>query len=75
MRKEDPQELRDFLNDVRQASYSIRNHIERNFGAKEQEYITDKFAIGDPSKIPETKDEKPSEKHPEREKAKSQPER
>lgn len=49
------------LNDVRQASYSIRNHIERNFGAKEQEYITDEFAIGDPVKIPETKDEKPSE--------------
>ena len=46
--KKDPQELRDFLNDVRQASYSIRNHIERNFGAKEQEYITDEFAIGDP---------------------------
>lgn len=45
----------------RQASYSIRNHIERNFGAKEQEYVTDEFAIGDPVKIPETKDEKPSE--------------
>ena len=69
-------ELRDFLNDVRQASYSIRNHIERNFGAKEQEYITDEFAIGDPVKIPETKDEKPSEKASGKEKkAKSQPER
>ena len=34
-------------------NYSIRNHIERNFGAKEQEYITDEFAIGDPVKIPE----------------------
>ena len=74
--KKDPQELRDFLNDVRQASYSIRNHIERNFGAKEQEYITDEFAIGDPVKIPETKDEKPSEKASGKEKkAKSQPER
>lgn len=71
-----PQELRDFLNDVRQASYSIRNHIERNFGAKEQEYITDEFAIGDPVKIPETKDEKPSEQVSGKEKkAKSQPER
>ena len=57
--KKDPQELREFLNDVRQASYSIRNHIERHFSAKEQEYITDEFAIGDPVKIPETKDEKP----------------
>ena len=74
--KKDPQELRDFLNDVRQASYSIRNHIERNFGAKEQEYITDEFAIGDPVKIPETKDEKPSEKASGKEKkAKNQPER
>lgn len=70
--KKDPQELRDFLNDVRQASYSIRNHIERNFGAKEQEYITDEFAIGDPVKTPETKDEKASGKE---KKAKSQPER
>ena len=60
--KKDPQELRDFLNDVRQASYSIRNHIERNFGAKEQEYVTDEFAIGDPVKTPETKDEKASGK-------------
>ena len=50
------------LNDVRQASYSIRNHIERNFGAKEQEYVTDEFAIGDPVKTPETKDEKHLEK-------------
>lgn len=50
--------------------------IERNFGAKEQEYITDEFAIGDPVKIPETKDEKPSEKASGKEKkAKSQPER
>ena len=70
--KKDPQELRDFLNDVRQASYSIRNHIERNFGAKEQEYVTDEFAIGDPVKTPETKDEKASGKE---KKAKSQPER
>ena len=69
--KKDPQELRDFLNDVRQASYSIRNHIERNFGAKEQEYVTDEFAIGDPVKTPETKDEKASGKE---KKAKNQPE-
>ena len=70
--KKDPQELRDFLNDVRQASYSIRNHIERNLGAKEQEYVTDEFAIGDPVKTPETKDEKASGKE---KKAKNQPER
>ena len=62
MRKERSAGTERLLNDVRQAFYSIRNHIERNFGAKEQEYITDEFAIGDPVKIPETKDEKPSEK-------------
>lgn len=38
--KKDPQELRNFLNDIRQASYTIRNHVERNFGAKEQEFTT-----------------------------------
>ncbi len=30
--QKDPQELRGFLNDVRQAAYTIRNHMERNFG-------------------------------------------
>ena len=29
--QKDPQELRGFLNDVRQAAYTIRNHMERNF--------------------------------------------
>ena len=33
-----------------QASITSGNHIERNFGAKEQEYVTDEFAIGDPVK-------------------------
>ena len=36
------------------------------------EYITDEFAIGDPVKTPETKDEKASGKE---KKAKNQPER
>lgn len=62
MRKERSAGTERLLNDVRQASYSIRNHIERNFGAKEQEYVTDEFAIGDPVKTPETKDEKASGK-------------
>ena len=30
--QKDPQELRGFLNDVRQAAYTIRNHMERIFG-------------------------------------------
>ena len=43
--KKDPQELRNFLNDIRQASYTIRNHVERNFGAKEQEFTTDELPL------------------------------
>ena len=70
--KKDPQELRNFLNDIRQASYTIRNHVERNFGAKEQEFTTDEFAIADPIKTPESKTEKPSGKE---KKTKTQPER
>ena len=70
--KKDPQELRNFLNDIRQASYTIRNHVERNFGAKEQEFTIDEFAIADPIKTPESKTEKPSGKE---KKTKTQPER
>ena len=69
--KKDPQELRDFLNDVRQASYSIRNHIERNFGAKEQEYITDRVRNRRPCKNTGNQRMKNHlNKYPEREKSK-----
>ena len=31
-----PRNCGEFLNDVRQAAYTIRNHMERNFGEQEQ---------------------------------------
>ena len=42
--QKDPQELRGFLNDVRQAAYTIRNHMERNFGEQEQTFSKDDFS-------------------------------
>ena len=46
--QKDPQELRGFLNDVRQAAYTIRNHMERNFGEQEQTFSKDDFSsLGD----------------------------
>lgn len=43
--QKDPQELRGFLNDVRQAAYTIRNHMERNFGEQEQTFSKDDFPL------------------------------
>ena len=43
--QKDPQELRGFLNDVRQAAYTIRNHMERNFGEQEQTFSKDDFLL------------------------------
>lgn len=63
--KKDPQELRNFLNDVRQAAYTIRNHMERNFGEQEQTFTNDGFDIGAVPKSSPKKEKK----------EKSQPER
>lgn len=63
--KKDPQELRGFLNDVRQAAYTIRNHMERNFGEKEQEFTKDEFSFDAPL----------SSEPPKGKKSKQQPER
>ena len=48
--QKDPQELRGFLNDVRQAAYTIRNHMERNFGEQEQTFTKDDFSFEEPPK-------------------------
>ena len=60
--KEDPKELRSFIQDVKSAAYSIGKQVDRNLGKSEQEFMTDEFAI------PEEKTEKPakSKKSPER---------
>jgi len=62
--QKDPQELRGFLNDVRQAAYTIRNHMERNFGEQEQTFTKDDFSFAEPSKQAPKKEKK--EKQPER---------
>ncbi len=63
--KKDPQELRGFLNDVRQAAYTIRNHMERNFGEQEQAFTRDEFSIEGPAEKPPKKEKKGKEQ-PER---------
>lgn len=62
--QKDPQELRGFLNDVRQAAYTIRNHMERNFGEQEQTFSKDAFSFEEPPKQTPKKEKK--EKQPER---------
>ena len=62
--QKDSQELRGFLNDVRQAAYTIRNHMERNFGEQEQAFAKDDFSFEDPPKQTLKKEKK--EKQPER---------
>lgn len=49
--QKDPQELRGFLNDVRNAAYSIRGHINREMRRPEQEFVADNlFAVGEGQK-------------------------
>ena len=62
--QKDPHELRGFLNDVRQAAYTIRNHMERNFGEQEQTFSKDDFSFEEPPKQTPKKEKK--EKQPER---------
>ena len=58
----DPKELRDFINDVKNAAYTIEKHMDRNLGRPEQEFVADEFHVGEGKKANTTK-------------AKSQPER
>ena len=59
--QKDPQELRGFLNDVRQAAYTIRNHMERNFGEQEQTFTKDDFSFEEPPKQAPKKEKKEKE--------------
>ena len=59
--QKDPQELRGFLNDVRQAAYTIRNHMERNFGEQEQTFSKDDFSFEEPPKQAPKKEKKEKE--------------
>ena len=54
--QKDPQELRGFLNDVRNAAYSIRGHINRELREPEQEFVADNlFAVGEGQKPAKSK--------------------
>ena len=41
----DPKELRAFIGDIRNAAYGISNHLNRNLGEQEQEFVADEFAL------------------------------
>lgn len=57
--QKDPQELRSFLNDVRNAAYNIRGHINRELREPEQEFVADNlFAVGEGQKPAKTRKEK-----------------
>lgn len=43
----DPKELRAFIGDIRNAAYGISNHLNRNLGEQEQEFVADEFAVSD----------------------------
>lgn len=54
--QKDPQELRSFLNDVRNAAYSIRGHINRELREPEQEFVADNlFSVGEGEKSVKSK--------------------
>ncbi len=63
----EPQELRAFIGNVKNAVYTISRHINRNLGQPEQEFVPDAFAVSEGRKgeqIPEQrKAEEPEEKN------------
>lgn len=78
----DPQELRAFIGNVKNAAYTISRHIDRNLGQPEQEFIADEFAVaegmkGETAQMEPPKSEEPAEKAQKQKggKAKKQPER
>lgn len=46
----DPKELRGFINDVKNAAYTIEKHVDRNLGRPEQEFVADEFNVGEEKK-------------------------
>ena len=43
----DPQELRAFISNVKNAAYTIGRHMDRNLGQPEQEFTADEFAVSE----------------------------
>ncbi len=78
----DPQELRVFIGNVKNAVYTISRHIDRNLGQPEQEFMADEFAVSEGAKggsrqMEALNAEEPAEKNQKHKggKAKKQPER
>lgn len=57
----DPKELRAFIGDIRNAAYGISNHLNRNLGEQEQEFVADEFAVSD-GKVKSGKEKKQPER-------------
>ena len=61
----DSKELRAFIGDIRNAAYGISNHLNRNLGEQEQEFVADEFSVSEGS-AKSGKGKKQPEKQPER---------
>lgn len=46
----DPKELREFINDIKNAAYTIERHMDKNLGQPEQEFVPDEFNVGEAKK-------------------------
>ena len=49
------------IGDIRNAAYGISNHLNRNLGEQEQEFVADEFAVSD-GKVKSGKEKKQPEK-------------
>lgn len=58
----DPQKLRAFAGDIKNAAYTIGKHMDHNLGEPEQEFVVDEFAISEGKKGKETKTKKQPER-------------
>jgi hypothetical protein len=45
--EKEPQELRNFISDVKNSAYRIARHMDRNLGEPEQEFAADDFAVSE----------------------------
>ena len=68
----EPQELRAFIGNVKNAVYTISRHINRNLGQPEQEFMADEFAVSEGMKGDAHLPEMPKAEEPETEKSQKQ---
>ncbi len=58
----DPKELRDFINDIKNASYTIGTRMDRNLGEAEQAFTADEFNVEEGKKGKTTKNKSQTER-------------